>query len=180
MDSTVISAIIAAVATLVVGVGGIFLGTYLTQRASVATAKELAKLDHRKLVKDRLWDHQRDAYTAMISHVRAMRGFASRLAEAYDQGQGNHEGFEKVAGDYWTAWGEALTQFHAGRLIFSPAFHDRYESLINVIVNGTTEYGDDNPFNYFEWVEERLTPAFADLVEIARRDIGTDDVVEAK
>lgn len=176
MDASIIAAIIGAVATVVVGVAGIFLGTYLTQRASVATAKELAKLDYRKLVRDRLWDHQRDAYTSLIGKITAMRAFADRLAEGYEQGQSDHHGFEETAGQFWKEWTEALSQFHAGRLIFGHEFHNRYEALVTAISTGTTEYGDDEPFNYFEWIGERLDAAFVDLVDIARRDIGTEEL----
>jgi len=163
---------IGAIATIIVGVAGAFLGTHLTQRASIATAKELAKLDQRRAIKDRLWDYQRDAYSAMIATVRSMWSQSEALADAYQRGD-TGGGFEAATEAFWKDWSAALTQFHAGRLIFSHPFHDRYEALIKAVIGasaGTVQCSE----NYHEWLGKHLGATFSDLVEIARRDIGTD------
>lgn len=171
MDSTIIAAIIGAVAGIVAIVAGSFLGTHLTKQASIATAKELAALEQRKLIRDRLWDHQRDAYTAMISSVRSLWSQAANLANAFDRGD-TGGGYEDATDQFWKDWTETSKQFHAGRLIFSDKFHDRYDALITTVANGRTNYqGGDN---YYEWIRVLFGDVFTDLVDIARRDIGAD------
>lgn len=172
MDSTIISAVIAALASVLVVVAGAFLGTHLTQRASIATAKELATLEQQKLFRERLWDHQRDAYTTMISKVRTMGSLASKLADAYDRGD-TGSGYETAAEEFYALWFDATTQFHTGRLIFSEDFHGRYQAmLMKQAERKSYPTGQDD--NYYEWMSKLLEHALTSLTEIARRDIGTD------
>lgn len=171
MDSTIIAAIIGAVAGIIAIVAGSFLGTHLTKQASIATAKELAALEQRKLIRDRLWDHQRDAYTAMISSVRSLRNQADKLSDACKRGD-TGGGYEDATDQFWKDWFETTKQFQDGRLIFSDSFHDRYDAFIRTVSNGRTSY--TGGANYHEWIHVRLASVFEDLVDIARQDLGTD------
>lgn len=63
-----------AVAAISTGgaLGGTWLGAFLNRRSALDTAKQMVDLERHKYAQSRLWDAQKDAYTAIVAELHVL------------------------------------------------------------------------------------------------------------
>lgn len=115
--------------------GGIWLGSFLSQRTATRTAKAVAEVEAIKYRRDRLWDVRREIYTALIAKARELHEtWASTQTEPDDWGVDFESYFSSA--DAQASMTQGIAQFTdltklAGsqRLVLTHQFYDHIEKL---------------------------------------------------
>jgi hypothetical protein len=138
MDSSVVAALIGVggVGLTIAGtLAGTFLGSWLNRRTTLSTALDIAEVERHKYTQDRLWDHRKDSYTAILAGLRATSKHAYTVDRGYNGGEMHPE--EYHASDertiqvrtLWDKWRETESEYESARLLLSDAFVARFEKI---------------------------------------------------
>lgn len=170
MDKEIIVAIVGLAGVL----GSVWLGAYLNRRSSLETAIKLAELGQLKYAQDRLWDARKDAYAAIVAHVRATARLASIVDHGYNSGELHPEDYHasdastKEIAALWHQWSEAKAEFENARLLVSDNFVTRFEKLEEDL---TAVDRDDLPPNIYSDGAAIFNAAVQPMVDLARFEI---------
>lgn len=159
-------------ATALIGLGGVVVGT----AASSITTIIINQQERLKFRRERSWDLRREAYTKIIGSLDRARaiteyiddGYGDR-PEAWDQAEANR----KAQGEMVEHFHVARIEFHASKLMLSPAFVAKYDAM-NA---GLEEANNPNliPPESAELAARMMKQIVPEMELLAKRELGVAD-----
>lgn len=172
------AAIITTLGAGVIGIVGTTLGTKIgakaNQNATLAAAGQLAEVDRRRYIQERLWDERRRAYSLILTNLELAGDSWSYLENGFSEAGREAESFFRSSG-YTGLRGEALEQWWAAEKVFSEnrlnlskVFAEKFSHLREAVAQNEN---DIDPPSEPKKMKIAFRSAFTDLLAISLSEI---------
>lgn len=158
-------------ATAAIGLAGAVIGGGISSLTTIV----IARGEREKYRQERSWDLRREAYTKIIGALDRARAITAHIGNEYGDdphGWDASEANRKAQGQMIEHFHIARIEFHASRLMLSPAFVNKYEEMNQAL--GEADNPNLIPPESAEMAAQTMKRIVPVMEALAKQELGVD------